>query len=351
MEPNPLVGAVLVRDGVILARGWHKRFGEAHAEVDALAQLEDARSAEGATMYVTLEPCCHHGKTPPCTKALIEVGIKEVVVATLDPNPRVNGKGVAALRRAGIKVRVGVMEKEARYQNAPYFKRTRTGLPFVTLKWAMSLDGKIATKTGQSRWISNERARILVHKLRAVSDVVMVGVGTVKADDPLLTARLFPPQRQQKRVVVDSRGRTPLTAGVVLTAHQTPTIIATTRYCPRERAEALRRAGCRLLRLRSKRKRVDLRALMQRLGKEEVTNILVEGGGRLAASLIENGLVDRIVCFIAPIIIGGSQTTTPVEGEGVERIEEALRGRIADLRTLEDNILIQCDLPMPYLQG
>jgi len=350
VEPNPLVGAVIARRGVVLSRGWHHRFGEAHAEVDALRKLGGPPPAD-AVMYVTLEPCCHHGKTPPCTKALIKAGIKEVVVATLDPNPRVNGKGVAELRKAGVKVRVGVMEEEARYQNAPYFKRTRTGLPFVTLKWAMSLDGKTATRSGQSRWISNQRSRILAHKLRAVSDVVMVGVGTVLADDPLLTARLFPPQRQQKRVVVDSRGRTPLTSAVVLTAHETPTIIATTRHCPRERAEALRKAGCRVVRLPAKQKRVDMKALLSWLGKQDVTNVLVEGGGSVAASLIEANLVDRIICFIAPVIIGGADAVTPVEGTGVEKVEDALRGRITEIKTLNDNLCIQCDLPMPYLQG
>jgi len=350
VEPNPLVGAVIARRGVVLARGWHHRFGEAHAEVDALQKLGGA-PPEDAVMYVTLEPCCHQGKTPPCTKALLKAGIKEVVVATLDPNPRVNGKGVAELRKAGVRVRVGVLEEEARYQNAPYFKKTKTGLPFVTLKWAMSLDGKTATRSGQSRWISNQRSRILAHKLRAVSDVVMVGVGTVLADDPLLTARLFPPQRQQKRVVVDSRGRTPLTSAVVLTARETPTIIATTRYCPRERAEALRKAGCRLVKLRSKQKRVDLKALLSWLGKRDATNVLVEGGGNIAASLIEANLADRIICFIAPVIIGGADAVTPVEGTGVEEVEQALRGRITEIKTLKDNLCIQCDLPMPYLQG
>lgn len=351
VEPNPLVGAVIVRDGMVLARGWHHRFGEPHAEVDALSKLQEPNTAEGATMYVTLEPCCHYGKTPPCTKAIIKSGIKEVVIATLDPNPRVSGKGVAELRRAGIKVRVGVLQEEARYQNAPYFKKIRKNLPFVTLKWAMSLDGKTATRTGQSRWISNERSRILAHKLRAISDVVMVGVGTVNADDPLLTARLFPPQRQQKRLVVDTKGRTPLTSAVVLTARQTPTIIATTRFCPKEKVEALRRAGCQIVRFRSKNRKVDLKALMEWLGKRDVTNVLVEGGGKLAASLIEERLIDRVICFISPIIIGGSDAATPVEGEGVAALKEALHGKIADLKTLQDNILIQCDFPMDYLSG
>ncbi len=350
VEPNPLVGAVIARDGKVLARGYHHRFGAAHAEVDALNNLPDPSAAVGATMYVTLEPCCHKGKTPPCTDAIIHAGIAEVVAATLDPNPRVSGRGRRALRRAGVAVRVGVLQEEARYANAPYFKLTRTGRPFVTVKWAMSLDGKIATRAGRSRWISNERARIFVHKLRAVSDAVVVGVNTVVADDPLLTARLFTPQRTQTRVVVDSKASVPLKSAVVATARETPTLVAVTAGAPREKQRALKNAGCKVVRFRQVGGRVSLKSLLDRLGRRRMTNVLVEGGGTLIASFLEGGLADRIICFLAPVVIGGAEAVTPVEGEGAETLKKATRASLAEVRRLDDNLMLVFDLEMPYLE-
>ena len=224
VEPNPLVGAVIVRDGQIVGEGWHKKFGQAHAEVNAFTSAGEA--ARGATLYVTLEPCCHHGKTPPCTDAVIRAGIARVVAALQDPFPQVAGQGAALLRAAGIPIEFGVCAKEARRQNAPYLKLLATGRPYVHAKWAMSLDGKIATRTGDSQWISNETSRRRVHELRGRMDGILVGIGTALADDPLLTARP-PGPRTACRVILDSKGRLPITSQLVRTAAQVPTLIVT----------------------------------------------------------------------------------------------------------------------------
>jgi len=349
VEPNPLVGAVFVKNGRVIAEGYHRRFGGPHAEVDALSKLPSPTSARGATLYLTLEPCTFYGKTPPCVDALIKAKVGRVFIATDDPNPKVSGAGIKKLRRAGVEVRTGLLKEDARYQNAPYFKLVKTGLPFVTLKWAMSIDGKSATRIGRSRWISNERSRVLVHKLRGVSDAILVGVGTVVADDPLLTPRYFAPRRRPRRIIADSTGRIPLDSAVVTTANEYPTLIATTNRCTKRKVSALRNAGCRVRTFRKQDGRVNLRALLRYLGKKQMTNILVEGGGRIAASLLEKRLVDRVLVFIAPILLGGEEAKTPVEGEGVAQIEDALRGNIKDIRRIDDNILLQVDLPMPYL--
>lgn len=348
VEPNPLVGAVVVKNRRIIAEGYHRRFGGPHAEIEALSKLPPS-SAKGATMYLTLEPCTFYGKTPPCVDTLIKAKITELFIATEDPNPKVSGKGIRRLRNAGIKVHTGLLGEEARYQNAPYFKLVKTGLPFVTLKWAMSIDGKTATRTGISRWISNERSRVLVHKLRGVSDVIMVGVNTVIADDPLLTPRYFAPKKRPQRVITDSTGRIPLESAVVTTANEHPTLIATTNSCTKKKKTALRNAGCRIRVFRKQKGHVNLYALLRYLGRRRLTNVLVEGGGTLASSLVDRRLVDRILVFVTPIIIGGRDAKTPVEGEGVARIEDALRGTIKSIRRLDDNILIQIDMPMPYL--
>jgi diaminohydroxyphosphoribosylaminopyrimidine deaminase/5-amino-6-(5-phosphoribosylamino)uracil reductase len=373
-SPNPMVGAVIVSGGRLVGEGYHKQVGGPHAEVWALRQAGDA--ARGGTMYVTLEPCPHYGRTPPCTDAIVAAGVGKVIAAVLDPNPKVNGRGVQLLRDAGIEVEVGVLEQEARELNAAYLKHTTTGLPLVSLKAAMSLDGKIATRAGESRWITGERARKFGHKLRATHDAVMVGVRTVLADDPRLTVRVgrrlreacaggvHPstslrageprPQagRSRLRVVVDSTARTPPTAAL-LTADERPPVIAVTGSAPEERVDALRRAGAEVWVLPANGQetrscptggRVDLAALMRRLGEEQVQSLLVEGGGTLASAALAAGLVDRVYFFIAPLIIGGAEAPTAVDGEGVEHLADAWRISNMRVRRIGEDLLVTGDV-------
>ncbi len=339
-SPNPMVGAVLVRKGQVVGEGYHRQVGGPHAEVWALRQA--GARAKGAALYVTLEPCCHQGRTPPCTEALIAAGLRRVVAACLDPSPRVHGRGVRRLREAGIEVEVRLMEPEARRLNAAYFKHTTTGLPLVSLKAAMSLDGKIATAAGESKWITGEAARAASHRLRAGHDAVMVGVNSVLADDPQLTVRNAR-GRTPLRVVVDSRARTPLTARL-LTADKRPPVIAVTREAPAARRRRLEEAGAQVWLLPSKAGRVSLRALMRRLGKAGIQSVLVEGGGTLAASALEEGLVDRVYFFLAPRLIGGAKALTPVEGKGVERLARAWRIESLLVRRVGEDLLLTGDI-------
>jgi diaminohydroxyphosphoribosylaminopyrimidine deaminase/5-amino-6-(5-phosphoribosylamino)uracil reductase len=316
VEPNPLVGAVVVRDGQQVGEGWHEKFGAAHAEVNALAQAGAA--AKGATLYVTLEPCCHHGKTPPCTDALIRAGIARVVVAMADPFPQVAGQGAAQLRAAGIKVDIGVCANQARRQNAPYLKLVQTGRPYVHAKWAMTLDGKIATKTGDSKWISNESSRRIVHELRGRMDGILVGVGTVFADDPLLTARP-PGPRVATRVVVDTKGRIAPTSQLVQTARHVPTIIATTQDVAS--LSPLTDAGCEVLTLPPDYEgKPNLESVLDELGRRRWTNLLVEGGAAVFGKLFDRRLVDEVHLFIAPKLTGSSYDKTPVAGRGFDTV-------------------------------
>jgi diaminohydroxyphosphoribosylaminopyrimidine deaminase/5-amino-6-(5-phosphoribosylamino)uracil reductase len=315
VEPNPLVGAVVVRGGVIVGEGWHQRYGAAHAEVNALAAAGEA--ARGATLYVTLEPCCHHGKTPPCTDAVMRAEVRRIVAAMSDPFPQVAGRGTELLRAAGVEVEVGLCEAEARRLNAPYLKLLRTGRPYVHAKWAMTLDGKIATRSGDSKWISNEASRRRVHELRGRVDAVVVGVGTALADDPLLTARP-PGPRTAARVVLDSRGRTPPTCRLVRTARETPTLVVTAG-APSPDLQAL---GCEVLPLGGQQPAVA--ALLDELGRRRMTNVLVEGGSGVLGSFLDAGEIDEVHVFIAPRLAGGAEALTAVGGCGVERIAEAL---------------------------
>ncbi|WP_324668482.1 bifunctional diaminohydroxyphosphoribosylaminopyrimidine deaminase/5-amino-6-(5-phosphoribosylamino)uracil reductase RibD [Geochorda subterranea] len=310
-------------------RGYHRRAGEPHAEVVALRQAGEA--ARGATLYVTLEPCAHWGRTPPCADALIQAGVRRVVACTLDPNPRVDGRGFARLAAAGVEVVLarGELRRRVRQLNAGYEKHVTTGLPYVTVKVAMSLDGKIATASGDARWISSEASRALVHRLRARHDAVMVGVGTVLADDPLLTARPGgrARARQPLRVVVDSTARTPLASRLVTSAGPTaPVLVATTPRAPAQRLERLRERGIEVRVLpQTADGRVDLGTLMAELGRRDVLDVLVEGGGTLAGSLVASGMADRLLVFVAPVILGGVTAPTPVGGAGVARIADAWR--------------------------
>ncbi|MBI3953424.1 MAG: bifunctional diaminohydroxyphosphoribosylaminopyrimidine deaminase/5-amino-6-(5-phosphoribosylamino)uracil reductase RibD, partial [Chloroflexi bacterium] len=325
-SPNPAVGAVIVRDGSAVGEGATLPPGGAHAEVVALQQA--GRAARGATLYVTLEPCSHQGRTPPCTEAIVRAGIAEVHFALADPNPLVAGAGRRRLEEAGIRVVAGERQEEAAELHEAFCKWIVTRLPFVTAKVAVSLDGKLATRTGDSRWISGEPARAWAHRLRAASDAVLVGVGTVLADDPQLTARPAgeAPPHQPLRVVVDSHGRTPPTARLF----QEPgrVLIATAGPCDQARRRALEGAGAQVWEgPPGPGGWVDLAALCQELGRREITSLLVEGGGTTLGSLFDLGLVDKLHAVIAPLILGGQQAPSMVGGRGIERVAGALRLR------------------------
>ena len=340
-SPNPAVGAVVVRAGRIVGQGYTQPPGGDHAEVVALKQAGEL--ARGASLYVSLEPCCHHGRTPPCTGAIIKSGITEVHAATLDDNPLVAGGGRQALEAAGIRVSIGEGEAEARVLNEAYFKFICMGIPFVTAKYAMSLDGKIATRSGDSKWISSEPSRQYVHNMRYVSDAVMVGVNTVISDDPHLTARTGcgrggPAHRQPLRVIVDDKGRMP--PGARLFKEPGKTLIALgSKPAPPVR-EALTRAGAELVELPTSSGLVDIAGLLNYLGQRQVTSVLVEGGGTLLGSLFDQGLVDKVIAFVAPIVIGGKAARTPVAGLGVERIAAALKLERLEVNRLQDDVMI-----------
>jgi len=339
VEPNPMVGAVIVKAGRIVGEGYHRAFGGPHAEIHALRKA--GREARGATMFVTLEPCSHYGKTPPCADAIIEAGIARVVAAMRDPSRKVSGRGIAKLRSAGIEVTVGVCGKEARELNAPYLKWVGAGLPFVTVKWAMTLDGRTATKSGDSRWISSKASRTLVHTMRAQTNTVMVGVGTVLADDPELTVRRAR-GANPLRVVVDSRGRTPPGAKLVLTARETPTLVATTRRASSAWAERLERCGVEVARLPSKGGRVDLNALLRLLAEEGVTTLLAEGGATLSGALIKAGLADRIAAFVAPrLCLDGLPALLAA---GPAKMAGALKLKNSSFRRIGDDLLVEADI-------
>lgn len=321
-SPNPLVGAVVVRDGQVVGEGYHRRAGLPHAEIEALQAAGEA--ARGATLYVNLEPCCHTGRTGPCTEAIIAAGVKRVVAAMVDPNPLVAGKGIMRLREAGIDVAVGVMEEEAHRLNEAFIKYVTARRPFVILKTAMSLDGKIATVTGESRWITGEAAREYVHQLRNTCDAVLVGIGTVLKDDPSLTTRLPEGGRDPVRVILDSSARLPLAARVLTQDSEAPTLVATTEMAPTERVAALRQAGAEVL-VCGRGPQVNLDLLLAELAAREIVSLLVEGGSTVNASFLLQGLVDKVVWFIAPRIIGGREALGPVGGSGIRHLARAIR--------------------------
>jgi diaminohydroxyphosphoribosylaminopyrimidine deaminase/5-amino-6-(5-phosphoribosylamino)uracil reductase len=339
-SPNPAVGAVVVQSGGIVGEGWHEYAGGPHAEVNALRAA--GKSAYGATMYVTLEPCNTQGRTPPCTNAIVEAGIAKVAVGTTDPNPQVSGRGILALRAAGIAVEEGPLRDEIRLLNEAYNKHIVTGMPFVTLKLAMSLDGKIATKTGSSRWITGEAARERAHRLRSVNDVVLTGMGTILADNPRLDVRLEGYRgRQPARVVVDGRGRVPADALVVESAGETPTIIATTDLMSLEKSQALADAGAEVMVVPRVEERIDLKRLLRDLGQRGFNSIMIEAGAALATAFITEELVDKYVFFIAPKLIGGTAALGFYGGIGVEDIKDARGLRFANCETVGDDIMIE----------
>ena len=320
--PNPLVGAAVVSDGNILGEGYHEMLGGPHAEVNALNSA--GSKAEGAVLYVTLEPCAHRGRTTPCVNEIVGAGIVRVVMACRDPNPLVDGRGEEYLRGHGVVVEQGPYEEIARRQNEAYLKRITSGMPFVTLKMAMSLDGKTATRTGDSRWITSEESRADVHLMRSWSDAIMVGIGTVLADDPRLTVRLGKDRDiSPLRVVVDGMARTPVNSHIADTS-EAPTLVAVAGGAPEDSRRALEENGVEVVEVGSD-DRVELRLLLELLSEREIANLLVEGGGELAGGLWGDGLVDKLVFFFAPMIIGGGEAPGSIGGEGAQTVEESLK--------------------------
>ena len=324
VEPNPMVGAVVAAAGRIIGEGFHARFGGPHAEVEAL--LAAGAAARRATLYVTLEPCCHHGKTPPCTEAVVAAGIARVVIAARDPFPAVNGGGIAALRAAGIAVEAGLCERESLRLTAPFRKLVEAKKPWVIAKWAMSLDGRMATASGESRWISSPESREIVHGLRGRVDAIVVGIGTALADDPLLTARpgdgSIPP-RQPVRIVLDSTARLPLDSRLVQTAREQSLLVAVGPDAPADRREALAAAGCEVWNGCERDPGERLTSLCVELGRRRFTNVLIEGGADVLGSLFDRGEADEAWAFIAPKIIGGQAAPAPIGGRGIAGMADA----------------------------
>jgi diaminohydroxyphosphoribosylaminopyrimidine deaminase/5-amino-6-(5-phosphoribosylamino)uracil reductase len=344
-SPNPAVGAVIVRDGEIVGQGYTQPAGSAHAEVMALKQAGE--KARGAVMYVTLEPCSHQGKTPPCTKAVIESGISEVHMAMIDPNPKVSGRGREQLEREGIKTYVGECAEESRSIIETFIKHITTGIPFVTAKFAASLDGKIATRTGDSAWISGEESRKYVHYLRYISDVIMVGANTVIEDDPRLTCRYAgkggEAKKQPLRVIVDGKGRTSASARVYNESGST--LLVLDEKAGPEKKAAYSGVNAKLLELPAKDGSIDLAVLLERLGERDITSVLVEGGGVLLGSLFDRGLVDKVIAFISPVVIGGKEARTPVAGIGAEKMPDALRLERVSVERFGDDVMITGYVP------
>ncbi len=324
VEPNPMVGCVIVRDGKIIGEGFHQKFGGPHAEVNAIEACRAAgESADGATMYVTLEPCCHHGKTPPCTSAVIDAKISRVVIGTEDPFKEVSGGGIAILNDAGIEVVAGCLETEARDLVAPFTTLVEKKRPWIIAKWAMTLDGKIATASGDSQWISCEESRAIVHQIRGRMDAIIVGRGTAEADDPLLTARPTGP-RLAARIVVDRQASLSLNSQLVKTAQEAPVIVACSAAADTARQTALQSAGCEVFAMTGEDGEEQLRSLFQELGRRQMMNVLVEGGGTLLGGLVDARLVDEVHAFVAPKLVGGAASPGPVAGQGIDKIASAL---------------------------
>ncbi|MGE4428398.1 MAG: bifunctional diaminohydroxyphosphoribosylaminopyrimidine deaminase/5-amino-6-(5-phosphoribosylamino)uracil reductase RibD [Solirubrobacteraceae bacterium] len=327
VSPNPVVGAVVVRDGATVGEGWHERAGGPHAERAAIAACGDADLA-GATMYVSLEPCCHHGRTPPCTDAILEAGLRRVVVASGDPSEKVAGRGLGILRDEGIAVDVAPPEsgigRTARLQNQAFRKHARTGIPWVMLKAAATLDGRLATHTHDSQWISGSASRELGHRWRAEVDAVVVGIGTALADDPQLTARIPDVVRQPRRVVFDSEARLPIAGRLVSTVDEAPVTVVVSRAAPRSATDALEASGVEVLIAPGANEHSRVRAGLEMLGGRGVTSLMVEGGSHLAGAFFDADVIDELRLFVAPVLVGGRQAPGIIGGQGIERIADAV---------------------------
>lgn len=352
VNPNPLVGAVIVKDDKIIAEGFHEEYGSLHAERNAFSKLENKEDAKGAVMYVTLEPCCHQGKQPPCTEAIIEHGISKVYVGSNDPNELVAGKGIEQLRNAGIEVETEFLKEECDALNPIFFHYITTKTPYVVMKYAMSLDGKIATHTGHSRWVSGEASRARVHETRNALAGIMVGIGTVLNDDPLLTCRMEN-GNNPVRIICDTKLRIPLSSQIVDTANEVPTIVATIPPHPEykrfwnEEKEFLEKNHVKVLVVAEKDGKIDLQNLMKELGRLQIDSILIEGGSALNYSALQEGIVNRIEAYVAPKIFGGVGYFTPVGGEGVEFATDALMTRFVSATPIGEDVLLTYDVIKP----
>ncbi len=338
-SPNPMVGALILKDGQIIGRGYHQKAGTAHAEIIALE--EAGAEARGATLFVTLEPCCHFGKTPPCTTAIINAGIKKVVIAMLDPNPLMSGKGEQLLNAAGIITQVGVLEDEAKQLNEFFCKYIVFNRPFVTLKVAMTLDGKIASASGDSRWVSCEKSREFVHQLRNTYDAIMVGSGTVLADDPQLNTRINSPNKRDPiRVIIDGDLRLPLDATLVKTCKTQDTIIICSENSDSAKKLALADRGVKIIECAGEAYEIPLDIALGKLAEMGIMSILLEGGAALNASMLHAGLIDKVHWFIAPKIIGGQHAVSPVGGNGIEKMNDAWQLRHVKVESMDDDLLV-----------
>lgn len=350
VNPNPLVGAVIVRDGEIIGEGYHECYGQLHAERNAIANAKKrGNSLEGSTIYVTLEPCCHYGKTPPCTEAIIEEKIARVVVGSDDPNPLVSGKGFQMLREKGIEVIPHFLKEECDAMNHVFFHYIRTGTPYVAMKYAMTMDGKIACYTGDSKWVTGEESRAHVQTLRNHYKGIMAGIGTVLADDPMLNCRIEG-GRDPIRIITDSHLRIPMDSQLVRTAGQQPLIVACLPDADEEKAAQLQEKGVEVLRIpgvttaditEEQKEVISLPVLMKELGARKIDGILLEGGGQLNESALQAGIVDRIYCYIAPKIFGGVQAKTPVEGQGLTRAADAWQFNRIGMQEFGQDILLE----------
>ncbi len=349
VKPNPRVGAVVARDGQILGEGWHERYGGAHAEVNAIENCGPIELT-GATLYVSLEPCCHEGNTPPCTDAILRAGIERVVVGSDDPTEKASGRGLGILRDEGVEVVIadGELAARARLLNQAFRKHARVGRPWVLFKSAMTLDGKVATRAGDSQWISGEESRLLAHTWRASVDAVVVGIGTALADDPQLTARPdgVPAEipRQPRRVVFDSLARLPIGSQLVAAADSVPLTVVVSRAAARADADALEAAGAQVLVAPGENEPARVRSALDQLGASGIASVLLEGGPHLAGAFLDAGEIDEIRLFLAPILLGGRTARDPLEGEGVERISDALRALTFDCDRVGDDLLISARL-------
>jgi diaminohydroxyphosphoribosylaminopyrimidine deaminase/5-amino-6-(5-phosphoribosylamino)uracil reductase len=339
-SPNPLVGAVIVKRGRVIGEGFHSAAGRPHAEREALAACSE--DPAGATMYVSLEPCAHEGRTPPCTDAIVEAGIARVVVASDDPTEKASGRGLGILRDEGVQVEVlnGEVSEAARLINQPFRKHARTGRPLVVMKCAMTLDGKVATSTGDSQWISGEDSRARAHRWRADLDAVVVGIGTALADDPLLTARVEAVARQPSRVVFDSEARLPLDSKLVQSIGEAPLVVICGRAAPRRATEALEAAGAEVIVVSGENEGARVAAALDELGSRGIQSVLLEGGPHLTGAFLDAGEIDAVHAFVAPILAGGRNAKPPVEGEGIERIAAGRRALSTEVERIGDDVLI-----------
>ncbi len=349
VRPNPVVGAVIARDGEVLGEGWHERFGAAHAEVNAIEACGMA-DLSGATLYVSLEPCCHEGKTPPCTEAIVQAGIGRVVVGSDDPTEKASGRGLGILRDEGIEVVMadGELATRARLLNQAFRKHARVARPWVLFKSAMTLDGKVATRAGDSQWISGEASRALAHRWRASVDAVVVGIGTALADDPQLTARPdgtpADPAEQPRRVVFDSLARLPPNSQLLAAVPEIPLTVIVSRAAARADTDALEAAGAQVLVATGENEPARVRSALDQLGQDGVASLLLEGGPHLAGAFLDAGEIDEIRLFLAPLLLGGRTARDPLEGEGVERISEALRALTFDCERIGEDLLVSARL-------